>query len=183
MLKRKKIIIIDGYNVLRNGHRYANLAGISPDFRDWTSDAWNAAREALLDDVFRLIDSDSQAIIVYDAAQRYRDFNESEPPQQLKNVKVIFTDKGESADTRIQKLVFASREKGMNVEVITSDFAIQNATMHEGVVRTSSRAFQNNLTENERAEQSINKPIDNPHLIDVLDLETAAKLKALRDSL
>lgn len=71
----------------------------------------------------------------------------------------------------------------MNVEVITSDFAIQNATMHEGVVRTSARAFQNNLYENERSVQSMSKLNDNPRLVDALDSATAKKLKALRDSL
>lgn len=34
MLKRQKIMIIDGYNVLRNNKRYADFVGEAPNFED-----------------------------------------------------------------------------------------------------------------------------------------------------
>ena len=47
---RRKLLIVDGYNVLRSGSRYRCLrdAGPNPDYAD---DAFNRAREALINDV------------------------------------------------------------------------------------------------------------------------------------
>ena len=183
MLKRQRIVVIDGYNVLRNSERYAHFVGAAPNFEDWTSEVWNAAREALLNDVLKTLDKNSQAIIVYDAAKRQGASVEL-PSQKMKNVQVIFTDPGESADARIQKLVYASRQKGLEVQVVTSDLGIQDATMNKGVVRTSSREFVNNVAENVNAETgtSASKPM-RTKIEDAVDPETAAKLRHLRDSL
>ena len=41
--QRKKLLIVDGYNVLRSGSRYRN----APD-EDYTDDTFNAAREMLI---------------------------------------------------------------------------------------------------------------------------------------
>ena len=48
--QRRKLLIVDGYNVLRSGSRYRHLrdAGPNPDYAD---DAFNRAREALVNDV------------------------------------------------------------------------------------------------------------------------------------
>ena len=199
MLKKQKIIIIDGYNVLRNNAKYAAVAGEAPNFKDWTSDAWNAAREALLNDVCQLVDKNTRALIVYDAACRVSD--QSTPDAILNpvsNIQVIFTNKRESADSRIQKLVYMYRQKGQEVEVVTSDLAIQDATMNEGVVRTSTRAFATNVSEIS-AETPPNADINIPtskdeasasssspstgKLENCVDPETAEKLRTLRDSL
>ena len=208
MLKRQKIVLIDGYNVLRNSQRYANFVGAAPNFEDWTSEVWNAAREALLNDVLKTFDKNSQAIIVYDAAKRQMPSVEL-PSQKIKNLQVIFTDAGESADARIQKLVYASRQKGLEVQVVTSDLGIQDATMNKGVVRTSSREFVANVSDQESeatvnanlagasasqtkhvssknssslTAQQANAPM-RTKIEDAVDPETAAKLRHLRDSL
>lgn len=193
-MKRQKIVVIDGYNVLRNSERYANFVGEAPNFEDWTSEVWNAAREALLNDVLKTLDKNSQAIIVYDAAKRKEPSVEL-PSQKMKNTQVIFTDAGESADARIQKLVFASRQKGLEVQVVTSDLGIQDATMNKGVVRTSSREFVTNVSDQE-SEATANakfigtsaSTLDSKQpmrtkIEDAVDPETAAKLRHLRDSL
>ena len=208
VLKRQKIVVIDGYNVLRNSARYADFVGAAPNFEDWTSEVWNAAREALLNDVLKTLDKNSQAIIVYDAAKRETTSVEL-PSQKMKNTQVIFTDTGESADARIQKLVYASRQKGLEVQVVTSDLAIQDATMNNGVVRTSSREFiatisdqEHEVTTTQQANgamrmhnnkasltnsskltaQQANAPM-RIKIEDVVDHETAVKLRHLRDSL
>ena len=198
MLKRQRIVVIDGYNVLRNSERYAHFVGAAPNFEDWTSEVWNAAREALLNDVLKTLDKNSQAIIVYDAAKREApsaefaqghsfalSFDTKNGVQNItKNCQIIFTNPGESADARIQKLVYASRQKGLEVQVVTSDLGIQDATMNKGVVRTSSREFVNNVAENVNAEAgtSASKPIQTK-IEDAVDAETAAKLRHLRDNL
>ena len=208
--------------MLRNSERYAHFVGAAPNFEDWTSEVWNAAREALLNDVLKTLDKNSQAIIVYDAAKREAPspelaqghssaslFDTKNSVQSItKNCQVIFTNPGESADVRIQKLVYASRQKGLEVQVVTSDLGIQDATMNKGVVRTSSREFVNNVAENVNAEAgtSASKPMHTQNnkassknsssltaqqanapmrtkIEDAVDPETAAKLRHLRDSL
>ena len=188
MLKRRKIIIIDGYNVLRTGDRYAKLAGQAPNFKDWTDEIWNAAREALLNDVLQIIEKTDQAFIIYDAAKRIAHEEES-LETKIKNVEIIFTGKDETADARIQKLSHTFREKGMEVQIVSSDLGIQDATMHTGVTRTSSREFSNNAQENieESKIQTISSNSKQAEMRskieDIVDNEVAEKLRQLRDSL
>ena len=40
--QRKRLLIVDGYNVLRSGSRYREITG-----PDYTDDAFNTAREIL----------------------------------------------------------------------------------------------------------------------------------------
>ncbi len=96
----------------------------------------------------QLIDKNTHAYIIYDAARRASDSNNAATNlKSPSNVQVVFTNHGETADDRIQQLVFASRKKGLEVEVITSDLAIQDATINTGVTRTSARAFATNVSE------------------------------------
>ena len=181
MLKKKKIMIVDGYNVLRNNAKYAEAVGQAPDFKDWTSEVWNAAREALLNDVCQLVDKNSRAIIVYDAARRVSDKKNVEV-QTVDNVQTVFTLPGESADTRIQKLVYMYRQKGQEVEVITNDLAIQDATMNKGVVRSSAKAFDESVKDNKESTTKKREP-GLGKIEDIVDKETYNKLRELRDSL
>ena len=131
---------------------------------------------------------------MYDAAKRESPSLEL-PSQKLKNVQVIFTDAGESADARIQKLVYVARQKGLDVQVVTSDLGIQDATMNKGVVRTSSREFvaivgdqESEANANAKTAGASASALDTKHpmrakIEDAVDAETAAKLRHLRDSL
>ena len=62
--QRKKLLIVDGYNVLRSGSRYRN----APD-EDYTDDTFNAAREMLINDVVNYAGGDYKAVIVFDGAK------------------------------------------------------------------------------------------------------------------
>lgn len=178
MLKKNKIIIIDGYNVLRNCKCYAELVGHSPHFRDWTADVLNAAREALFNDVAQIVDKNTEAIIVYDAAKRVDDDNIFST-QKIKNIQVLFTRFGESADERIQKLVYNARQRYMEVRVVTSDLGIQDTTMNTGVVRMSAREFEITTEEiNEIKTTETRSKIE-----DIVDADTANKLLNLRNNL
>lgn len=189
MLKKHKIVIIDGYNVLRTSDRYAKLAGQAPNFKDWTDEIWNAAREALLNDVLQIIEKTDQAFIIYDAAKRISRDDANSLESKIKNVEIIFTEKDETADARIQKLSHTFREKGMEVQIVSSDLGIQDATMHAGVTRTSSREFSNNAQENiqESKMQTISSNSQHPEMRskieDIVDNEVAEQLRQLRDSL
>lgn len=125
-----------------------------------------------------MIDKNCDAIIVYDAARRV-DESDNFSVQQLKNVQIIFTNYGESADERIQRIVMNARKKNMEVRVITSDLGIQDATMNEGVVRMSSREFETSASEISK----ISHTETCSKIEDIVDNEIANKLRHLRDSL
>ena len=97
-------------------------------------------------------------------------------------MQTVFTLPGESADTRIQKLVYMYRQKGQEVEVITNDLAIQGATMNKGVVRTSAKAFDESVKDNKESTTKKREP-GLGKIEDIVDKETYNKLRELRDSL
>ena len=47
---RPKLLLVDGYNVLRSGSRYRDMRNPGPN-PDYDTDSFNRAREALIDDV------------------------------------------------------------------------------------------------------------------------------------
>ena len=61
---RQQILLVDGYNVLRSGSRYQE-AFAHPDYTD---DAFNTARERLINDVINYAGRDYKAVIVFDGA-------------------------------------------------------------------------------------------------------------------
>ena len=54
--QRKKLLLVDGYNVLRSGSRYREITG-----PDYTDDAVNTARERLVNDVVNYAGRDWRA--------------------------------------------------------------------------------------------------------------------------
>ena len=48
-MQRRQVLIVDGYNVIRNNDRYARL-GIDYE----SGEGWNKAREALINDAAQL---------------------------------------------------------------------------------------------------------------------------------
>ena len=62
--QRKKLLIVDGYNVLRSGIRYRRI-----EDPDYTDDAFNVARERLINDVVNYAGNDWRAIIVFDGGR------------------------------------------------------------------------------------------------------------------
>ena len=101
--QRKKLLIIDGYNVLRSGSRYRDIVAANPDYTD---DAFNTARETLINDVINYAGYGSQAIIVFDGA--HNRYSEGQP-QTVGGVKIIFSPAGQPADHVIEKLAHDAR--------------------------------------------------------------------------
>ena len=58
--QRKKLLIVDGYNVLRSGSRYRWQPRADEDYTD---DFFNAARERLINDVVNYAGHDMGAIL------------------------------------------------------------------------------------------------------------------------
>lgn len=135
MKSRNKLLIVDGYNILRSGSRYKHLRGED----DWTPEVFNKVREALINDVIAYMGRDyRRATIVFDGAGN----NDSTGiPEHIGDVRIVFSPAGWSADRVIEKLAHDARQRGVEVMVVTSDAGIQDAVFGSGVDRMSAEGF------------------------------------------
>lgn len=139
MKNRNKMLIVDGYNVLRSGSRYRALQNIP----DYTDDVLNRSREVLLSDVIAYAGRDyRQAILVFDGGGN--DFSDG-TPDIIGGVKVIFSPAGMTADKVIEKLAHDARERHIEVMVVTSDATIQDTVFGGGVDRMSAEGFSHEI--------------------------------------
>lgn len=132
MHKKKRVLIVDGYNVLgawRSGMGRMSSAGI------------DAARDQLTE-LFKDYAgyAGQQVILVYDAWQSDR-MKRSE--EKLGQLTVVFTRKGETADQYIERLVDSLaqdiRLDRCEVRVATSDGVEQTVVLGRGATRLSAR--------------------------------------------
>lgn len=180
MAKRRKLLIVDGYNVLRSGSRYRHLRDASPN-PDYADDAFNRAREALINDTVAYAGRDFDAIIVFDGGQNALSTGQVE---RVAGVRIMFSSAGTSADKVIEKLAWEARERGVETLVVTSDATIQNTVFGGGVDRMSANGFSFAVETSEHEYEMDNSPkaaVKNT-LADRLDPATRAKLAALRDA-
>lgn len=174
--KRNKLLIVDGYNVLRSGQRYVHMQNAA----DWTHDRFNQVREALISDVAAFAGSEYRAIIVFDAADNAESAGKTE---KIGGVKVMFSPFGSSADKVIEKLAHDASEQNIEVMVVTSDAAIQDTVFGGGVDRMSANGFSfemDDLSDEAQADRTVATK-RKATVADRIDADTLAKLKALRD--
>ena len=176
---RKRMLIVDGFNVLRSGSRYKSLSLNMPDYdHDW----FNRAREKLLNDVVNFAGRDMAATVVFDGGGN----NESEGEAQvIGGVKLMFSPAGSSADKVIEKLAFESRSNGFEVLVVTSDATIQDTVFGVGVDRMSAEGFSQEIERyyEEAGLDERPKVSEKRTIAGRIDGSTLDKLKALRDGL
>ena len=174
---RKRLLIVDGFNVLRSGSRYKNLSLSMPDYEhDW----FNRAREMLVNDVVHFSGKEWRATIVFDGGGNVESTGEA---QMVGGVRVMFSAAGSSADKVIEKLAFEGRENGYEVMVVTSDATIQDTVFGLGVDRMSAEGFSievDRYYDEVRLDESP-KVAQKRTVAERIDSETLAKLKALRD--
>ena len=172
---RKKLLIVDGYNVIRSGSRYRNIK--LPDFTD---DYFNVARQRLLNDVIDYSGRGSEAIIVYDAADRKGDASKTET---VGGVRVMFSAMGQTADHLIEKLAHDARERGVETMVVTSDAAIQDTVFGGGVDRMSAEGFCQELgSMADDSEELARNPVSRKSTVaDRISPDVLEGLKRLRD--
>ena len=177
--QRKKLLIVDGYNVLRSGSRYAHLrdAGPNPDYAD---DSFNRAREALINDVVAYAGRDFDAVVVFDGAGNQFSDGSCE---RIGGVRVMFSASGSSADKVIEKISRQARDRGFETMVVSSDATIQNTVFGLGVDRMSANGFSHAVDVNDQEYQLDLSPkvaIKNT-LGERLSEDVRAKLIAIRD--
>lgn len=145
---KREHFIIDGYNVIND---WSELIKIK--------DNLEFARDKLVDilteyGVFQQYD----ITIVFDAfftvySESYEQINE--------NLVIIYTDEGETADSYIEKLAYSLVRQGIEVYVVTSDYAEQTVILGAGAYRVSSREFRKDIkkTKKKIEEEYIHNPI------------------------
>jgi predicted RNA-binding protein with PIN domain len=179
MKDRNKLLIVDGYNVLRSGSRYRSLRN-DPDYTD---DTFNRSREALIKDVIGFAGRDfKEAVIVFDgAANQFSDGK----PQSVGGVKIIFSPSGSSADNVIEKIAHDARERDVETLVVSSDATIQDTVFGGGVDRMSAEGFSREARRLDEETELDEAPVISRKntMGERLDSETYKKLQALRDRL
>lgn len=173
--QRKKLLLVDGYNVLRSGFRYRQVT--DPDYTD---DTFNTAREMLINDVVNYAGNDWRAIIVFDGAKNAFSTGQAE---SVGGVRIMFSPAGQSADKVIEKLAHDARERQVETLVVTSDATIQDTVFGGGVDRMSADGFSREVGmyyEEARLDDTP-KVAPKSTVASRIDAVTLAKLKALRD--
>ncbi len=168
-----KIIFVDGYNVINSW----------PDLKIKKNNNFDGARRSLIDTMHNYgVYNDCKVIIVFDAHKVSGSIQKLEAVN--KNLSIIFTKDGETADSYIEKEVNLLGRK-YEVIVVTSDWLEQQTIFQRGAVRMSSLEFYNEVLDVEnsiRKRKSKSKVSDKNILSDNIDLEMLKKLEKIRRS-
>lgn len=133
-MQRRKVLLVDGYNVIRNNARYASQ---EDDFE--SASMWNKARQTLVNDAALMAHGAYEhCTVVFDGAGNAASTGE---PRHVAGIDVMFSPAGVSADTVIERLAHDARERGFEAVVVSSDFAIQSTVFGAGVTRMSATGF------------------------------------------
>ena len=177
MASTKKILIVDGYNVLRTQERYSHIS--QPD---WTDNPFNHARDCLINDIMKFMDSQTRGIVVFDGARNA--FSEG-LPKHLGPLEIIFSKRGVDADQVVIDRASSYKNNGYAVTVVTSDAEVQNSVMGRGVVRMSARDFVREIREiDSQVEESSKVTFECRATVkNSIDEETLSKLLEIRDGI
>ena len=164
-MQRRQVLIVDGYNVIRNNDRYAYL-GIDYE----SGEGWNKAREAQ--------EHYERCTVVFDAAGNP---DSTGTPVRKAGIDVVFSPAGVSADSVIERLAHDARESGFEVVVVSSDFTIQATVFGGGVASLSSLAFTADSADVEEERRGLARQAasEKRTVADRIDAETRAKLEAM----
>lgn len=144
---KKAHYIVDGYNVINAWPELAALKDPLNDARDRliaVLQEYGAYLCYEITIVFDALLTPSQAVI----------------EQVGKDLQVVFTGEGETADSYIEKLAYELARQGREVYVVTSDWAEQTTILGAGAYRISSREFLRAVkkTKKKIAETYIDQP-------------------------
>lgn len=163
----KKMMIVDGYNVIHQSDRYKSRA------RDLEE-----ARLKLIEDMVSYgAMSNLEVVIIFDGSGAWADTGKVK--SQL-GVKVIFTKRGQTADSMIEKLAH-SPLPGKEVIVVTADYEEQRAIFAKGALRKTPRELIDEISGQLADHTPENQPRTRRIFIeDSLDEQTRDKLRKLR---
>lgn len=174
MSSARKLLIVDGYNVLRCGELYSHIK--SPD---WTDDSFNFAREQLINDVMSVADSSAVCIVVFDGT---KNIYSNEIPKKIGSVHVVFSKSGKEADQTIADIALKYRKEDFDITVVSNDANVQNSVMGHGVIRMSVREFCRQVKEvDSEVKEEVQVGSNFTTLKTRLNNETLSKLLEIRD--
>lgn len=166
-----KTIFVDGYNVINSW----------PDLKQKKDFSFEAARQSLIDKLHNYgVFNECKIVLVFDA-HKFRGSIEKKESIN-KNISVVFTKDGETADSYIEKKVNALGRKH-EIVVVTSDNLEQQTVFQRGAVRMSSLEFFNEVTDIEKkikVKTKVNKSIQTNSIADNIDDGIVEILEALR---
>ncbi|WP_294352835.1 NYN domain-containing protein [uncultured Clostridium sp.] len=168
-----KIVFIDGYNVLNSW----------PNLKEGRNDSFDGRRQELINILHNYgVYSGSKVILVFDG---HRVIGNIENKEEInRNLSIIFTKDGETADSYIERNVHEVGRK-YEVYVVTSDWLEQQTIFQRGAVRISSLEFYNEVLDTEKNIRTKTEKVsisNKNHLQDNIDVETLKKLEEMRRS-
>ena len=128
----KRMLIIDGYNVIYSWESLKELADFSLE----------KARDTLMDILSNYVAfTKTELILVFDAYL----VKDGRGTDMIKDgYRVVFTKEDQTADTFIEQLM---HELGpnYNIKVVTGDRLVQFSAVHSGILRMTSREFEEDV--------------------------------------
>ncbi|MGL5087782.1 MAG: NYN domain-containing protein [Clostridium sp.] len=168
-----KVVFVDGYNVINSW----------PNLKIEKNHSLESARNKLIDILHNYgVFNDCKIIIVFDAYKVHRSLENKD--RINKNITVIFTKDGETADAYIEREVH-SLGRRFEIYVVTSDSLEQQTVFQRGAVRVSSLEFYNEVKDSENIinhKTIANKDTGKNHLGDNVDDDVWVRLEAIRRS-
>ncbi len=136
---KKPVLLVDGYNLIRSSGAYDDI-----EVEDYSDDPLNRAREKLIADIAAFAQGKYEATIVFDGGGNPMSYGK---PTKVAGITVIFSPTNTEADQVIERLSFKARNSEREVLVLSSDWAVQNATFKDGVTRMSAVGFSHEIDE------------------------------------
>lgn len=168
--KMKEVLIVDGYNMI----------GAWSELKKLKQENLEQARDRLLEWLKEYqAYSGRQVILVFDAHQMGGGQGGA---QVMGGVQVIYTKANETADERIERLVYEAAKSRVQIYVATSDAAEQQVTFGGGALRISALELQAMVREAVRAirEQTEKRKGKRNSVGDLLDPRIAEILEKWR---
>jgi len=165
-----KIVFIDGYNVLNSW----------PELKKEKEYSFQGARQKLIDILHNYGSfNNCKVILVFDG---YKVTGNIEGKEIInRNLEVVFTKDGDTADSYIEREVHELGRK-YEVYVVTSDWLEQQTIFQRGANRISSIEFYNEVINVQKKIEKIEeeKVNDKNHLQDNVDSQVLKKLEEIR---
>jgi len=168
-----KTIFVDGYNVVNSW----------PDLKQKKDVSFEGARQALIDKLHNYgVFKACKIILVFDAHKVIGSLEKEE--EVNKNISVVFTRDGETADSYIEKKVNSLGRK-REIVVVTSDSLEQQTVFQRGAVRMSSLEFYSEVSKVEKSiktKTDKNKSAHRNSISDNIDEKIVRMLEEIRRS-
>lgn len=166
-----KNIFVDGYNVINSW----------TDLKEKKDISFEGARQSLIDKLHNYgVFKECRIILVFDAHKVQGSIEKVEKIN--KNISVVFTKDGETADAYIERHVNEMGRKH-EVMVVTSDNLEQQTIFQRGAVRMSSIEFYNEVLKVEKTitiKTDKNKINHKNSVVDNINEDVARKLEEMR---